>query len=109
MSELKQAINALEMCQELMLFDPRTGETHELWQENKDNQDLYNACTIAITALQEKLERENGCDCCRRAEGSIRVQWSTEDSQGMTTTNRSGKAIVCPMCGRKLKGSDQHE
>ena len=59
MSELKpcqmtadEAISALEMCQSLMLFDPMTGETHELCEENKDNQDLYNACSLAIGALR---------------------------------------------------------
>ena len=59
MSELKpcpmtadEAISALEMCQSLMLFDPMAGETHELCEENKDNQDLYNACSLAIDALR---------------------------------------------------------
>ena len=59
MNELKpcpmtadEAISALEMCQALMLFDPMTGETHELCEENKDNQDLYNACSLAIDALR---------------------------------------------------------
>ena len=59
MSELKpcqmtadEAISALEMCQALMLFDPMTGETHELCEENNDNQDLYNACSLAIDALR---------------------------------------------------------
>jgi hypothetical protein len=47
-----EAISALEMCQALMLFDPMTGETHELCEENKDNQDLYNACSLAIDALR---------------------------------------------------------
>jgi len=56
---IEYAINTLTMCQELMLFDPLTGETHELWQENKDNQALYNACIVAITALCEQAEREN--------------------------------------------------
>lgn len=55
----EEAINNLTMCQDLMLFDPMTGETHELWEENKDNQDLYNACTLAIDALKEQAERSN--------------------------------------------------
>lgn len=54
-----EAISSLEMCQALMLFDPLTGETHELWEENRDNQDLYNACTLAIDALRAQSEREN--------------------------------------------------
>jgi hypothetical protein len=53
-----EAISALEMCQSLMLFNPMTGETHELWEENRDNQDLYNACSIAISALR-RAQPEN--------------------------------------------------
>lgn len=48
----EEAISSLKTCQELMRFDPMTGDTHELWQENKDNQNLYNACDIAISALR---------------------------------------------------------
>lgn len=51
MTEIEKAISALTMCKELILFDPMTGETHEIWQENQDNQDLYNACTVALSAL----------------------------------------------------------
>lgn len=73
----EEAINALTMCQELMLFDPLTGETHELWQENKDNQDLYNACGVAITALREQAERNKGCDGCAES-----GKWESEFEYG---------------------------
>lgn len=58
----EDAINALRMCQDLMLFDPLTGETHELWEENKDNQNLYNACGVAIITLREQAERKHAVD-----------------------------------------------
>ena len=60
----EEAINSLMMCQDLILFDPMTGKTHELWEENKNNQDLYNACDAAIMALFEQAEREKGCSGC---------------------------------------------
>ena len=47
-----EAIASLEMFQALMLFDPMTGETRELREENRDNQDLYNACIMALSALR---------------------------------------------------------
>ena len=53
---IEDAINALTMCKELMLFDPNTGEVHPLELENKDNQDLYRACDIGIWALEQAKE-----------------------------------------------------
>ena len=47
----EEAINALIMFRELFLFDPQTGETHALEDENKNNQDLYHAVEYAIEAL----------------------------------------------------------
>ena len=47
----EEAIGALMMCHELMLFDPLTGKTNDIRLENKHNQDLYYACEMAISAL----------------------------------------------------------
>lgn len=60
MTDLK-AIEALRMCRELMLFDPMTGEDILLDQLNQDNRDLYDACEAGISALQERIDREEGC------------------------------------------------
>ena len=53
---IEDAIGALTMCKELMLFDPNTGEVHPLELENEDNQDLYRACDIGIWALEQAKE-----------------------------------------------------
>ena len=53
---IENAIGALTMCKELMLFDPNTGEVHPLELENEDNQDLYRACDIGIWALEQAKE-----------------------------------------------------
>ena len=53
---IEDAINALTMCKELMLFDPNTGETTRLEDENEDNQDLFRACDIGIWALEQAKE-----------------------------------------------------
>lgn len=66
---------------------------------------------LAIQALQEKLERENGCACCNNhvpvkdfaKEYSIEVDdvevslW--EDLKCLATI----KINYCPMCGRRLE------
>lgn len=52
----KEAIDSLRMCQALMLFNPTTGETHKLENENKDNKDLYTALEVAIASLSQVTE-----------------------------------------------------
>ena len=54
--QIENAIGALTMCKELMLFDPNTGETHPLERENRNNQELYRACDIGIWALEQAKE-----------------------------------------------------
>lgn len=54
--QIENAIGALTMCKELMLFDPNTGETTRLEDENKNNQELYRACDIGIWALEQVKE-----------------------------------------------------
>lgn len=51
--EVQKAIGSFEMCKAMMLFDPQTGETHALEDENQDNQDLYHACNLAQVALHQ--------------------------------------------------------
>lgn len=63
------------------------------------------ACETAITALQEKLEREKGCDYCNDA--SFAQSGKYIDSEGEVCV--CGINNHCINCGRKLKGSDQHE
>ena len=56
---IEDAINALIMCKELMLFDPNTGEVRPLELENEDNQALYHACDTGIWALQRAKEEQD--------------------------------------------------
>lgn len=59
MTEIEKAIGAFKMLLALMLFDPLTGESDEVWQLNEHNQELYHAAELAIVALREKAERED--------------------------------------------------
>lgn len=67
------------------------------------------ACETAITALQEKLEREKGCSWCNNSEcAAAGSSYHCETICEECRFNLKDKNF-CPMCGRKLKGSDQHE
>jgi len=62
MNEYKQVIEIFKMENELMEFDPSTGEKKPIELQNEDNQDLYKANLVAISAL-EKLSDKN-CSRC---------------------------------------------
>ena len=55
-NDIEKAILSLTMCRELMLFNPLNGE-EELYEFlNQDNKDLYDACGVAISELENKLK-----------------------------------------------------
>ena len=58
MNDIEKAIENLKMENELMQFDPNTGEDYPIELQNQDNQDMYNANLVAIEALenQERLK-----------------------------------------------------
>jgi hypothetical protein len=56
--EIEKAIEALKMENELMQFDPNTGEDCPIELQNQDNQDLYNANLVAISALEKQLPKK---------------------------------------------------
>ena len=60
MNDIEKAIEALKMENELMQFDPMTGEIEPIELQNQDNQDLYKAYLIAISAL-EKQQKIKEC------------------------------------------------
>ena len=51
---IEKAIEVLKMENELMQFDPNTGEDYPIELQNQDNQDLYNANLVAIAALEKQ-------------------------------------------------------
>ena len=129
MSELKpcpmtadEAISALEMCQALMLFDPMTGETHELCEENKDNQDLYNACSLAIDALRRAqsanepltrdcVEEAPAADVAQVVHGRWIYKGASVDGKRVYECSACHNDIYatgpyCKECGAKMEKSD---
>jgi rubrerythrin len=58
MNDIEKAIEVLKMENELMQFDPMTGEIEPLELQNQDNQDLYKANLIAISALEKQIPKK---------------------------------------------------
>jgi hypothetical protein len=55
MNDVEKAIEALKMDNELMQFDPNTGEDYPIELQNEINQDIYKANLVAISALEKQL------------------------------------------------------
>ena len=55
MIEYKQVIEIFKMENELMKFNPDTGEKKPIELQNEDNQDLYKANLVAIEVLEKQL------------------------------------------------------
>lgn len=58
MNDVEKAIEDLKIENELMQFDPNTGEDYPIELQNQDNQDLYNANLVAIEALEKQIPKK---------------------------------------------------
>ena len=56
--KIEKAIEVLKMENELMQFNVLTGEIEPIELQNQDNQDLYNANLIAISALEKQIPKK---------------------------------------------------
>lgn len=54
----KWAMDKLEICRDLLTFDPLTGETFDEMFLNQENRDLYDAIGLVVDYIQQ-LERDN--------------------------------------------------
>lgn len=66
-----------------------------IWNECY-RKEFQEACSHAISALQEREERIKGCKYCTGVVLNV-VEGATAFEVGFN---------FCPMCGRKLKGAD---
>ena len=102
MSEIEQAIAMLEIMATNLIGDVQNG--NELGTMN------YKAIDKAIQALQEKAEREKGCEYCNNhrpllalyTECSIEVDDRELSVWQGLKCEETFKISFCPMCGRKL-------
>lgn len=90
-----------------------------IWNECY-RKEFQEACSHAISALQEREERSNGCEYCKEYDSVDDAPMLACEEYysdvGMYLCNgylcsNSGEGIelkinFCPMCGRPLKGAD---
>lgn len=100
MTKIEKAIAQMEICK-------RTSNLH-----------VYGpAYDMAITALQEKQERERGCAYCDLSSGNVGETIENQGDNFLMIKTPEGVSFVadnkhfsllrikfCPMCGRNLEG-----
>ena len=79
MNDIEKAIEVLKMENELMQFDPNTGEDYPIELQNQDNQDLYNANLVAIKALTRQLV-DKSCKTLKLSKKSLIDLYNIIDS-----------------------------
>ena len=55
---IEKAIEVLKMDNELMQFNPNTGEDYPIELQNEINQDIYKANLVAISALEKQIPKK---------------------------------------------------
>lgn len=86
-----------------------------LMPDNNWTQDDYEHLKNITTALEEKQERENGCEYCDFSSGDVAatinnvgdnfVMIKSEDGISISTDDAAFRMLhikFCPMCGREL-------
>ena len=58
MNDIEKAIERLKMENELMQFEPMTGEDYPIELQNEINQDVYKANLVAISALEKQIPKK---------------------------------------------------
>ena len=101
---IEEAIRQLEFDQEMILFDPTTGEEiplHMLKTGNMDNYLTYLADGMAIEALKEiKQYREIGTvEECRKAVEKQKPKTPNYEGDGYEDGYMVYDTWICPNCG----------
>lgn len=90
----------------------RYRDTRNYWALQKKTEShvrLWDAIDIATDALEEREERDKGCDFCRGMDSMSGVFGGESDRGGYRAGSFTGGSRdfdFCPMCGRKLKGAN---
>ncbi|MEA5003832.1 hypothetical protein SDC9_199957 [bioreactor metagenome] len=81
MNDIEKAIKSLKNIIEYWTYKPTEVE----------------AATLAITALLEKQEREQGCETCENYFALQYAKYSYNECES------NSECLYCPNCGRKLR------
>ena len=89
------------------------------WKDKCQNDICSQVDKLTISALQEKAEREKGCEYCDFSSGDVGALFDGEDEFFLVTGDNEyfiatdGKGIFretkikfCPMCGRRLEDNN---
>jgi hypothetical protein len=90
MNGIEKAIETLKMENELMQFNPMTGEIKPIELQNQDNQDLYNANLIAISALENQQEFNEYMEYMK--------QLAEDETKPLTDREFADKFVICCEC-----------
>ena len=88
--KIEQAIEVLKMDNELMQFDPNTGEYYPIELQNEDNQDVYKANLIAISALENQQEFNNYMEYMK--------QLAEDETKPLTDREFADRFVICCEC-----------
>jgi hypothetical protein len=100
MNGIEKAIETLKMENELMQFNPMTGEIKPIELQNQDNQDLYNANLIAISILEKQMPKK-----------PINQSWYFEcpNCKSKNVINEGRGYRFCNNCGQRLSWEVENE
>ena len=103
MMDIQKAIQTLKGENELMLFNPSTGEVGNKYRLTDLNRDFYETHESCVKMLEELEQyRQIGTvDECRAAMEKMKPKKAVEDT---SETAMYCRVYICPSCGKKFTG-----
>ena len=91
----KEAIERLKYDLAMITFNPMTGGRTPLWLLSEDEQGLYNACEMAIKALEE-IQQYRAIGTVEECREAMKKQKAKKPNTG---NDNGRKRKCCPSCG----------
>ena len=105
--KIEKAIEVLKMDNELMQFDPNTGEDYPIELQNEINQDIYKANLAAISALEKQIPKKPTHH--KETDDEYEHYKCTNCKIVLDSTTRYMEYDCCPDCGQKLDWEEEDE
>lgn len=103
MMDIQRAIQTLKGENDLMLFNPSTGEVDNKYRLTDIDRDFYETHEFCMKMLEELAQyRQIGtADECRAAREKMKPKKAVEDT---SETAMYCRVYICPSCGKKFTG-----
>ena len=103
MMDIQKTIQTLKGENELMLFNPSTGEVGNKYRLTDLDRDFYEAHEFCVKMLKELEQyRQIGTvDECKAAREKMKPKKAVEDT---SETAMYCRVYICPSCGKKFTG-----